>query len=94
MGLTQPIIPGLSLYQVAQLNFFHDRIEVPCRGFSPHSRAKMPPVLSLELLASVGRRFMNQIVGPLTSSGGPGCGLFGCGVRRLVRWIPESQLNR
>jgi hypothetical protein len=31
MGLTQPIIPGLSQFQVAQLNFFHDRIEVPRR---------------------------------------------------------------
>lgn len=31
MGLTQPIIPGLSQLQVAQLNFFHDRIEVPRR---------------------------------------------------------------
>jgi hypothetical protein len=28
MGLTQPIIPGLSQFQTAQLNFFHDRIEV------------------------------------------------------------------
>src|SRR5277367_3453377 len=31
MGLTQPIIPGLSQFQTAQLNFFHDRIEVPRR---------------------------------------------------------------
>jgi hypothetical protein len=31
MGLTQPIIPGLSQFQVAQRNFFHDRIEVPRR---------------------------------------------------------------
>ena len=31
MGLTQPIIPGLSQFQAAQLNFFHDRIEVPRR---------------------------------------------------------------
>jgi hypothetical protein len=31
MGLTQPIIPGLSQFQVAQLNFFHDQIEVPRR---------------------------------------------------------------
>ena len=31
MGLTQPIIPGLSQLQVAQRNFFHDRIEVPRR---------------------------------------------------------------
>ena len=31
MGLTQPIIPGLSQFQAAQLNFFHDQIEVPRR---------------------------------------------------------------
>jgi hypothetical protein len=31
MGLTQPIIPGLSQFQTAQLNFFHDQIEVPRR---------------------------------------------------------------
>ena len=31
MGLTQPIIPGLAQFQVAQRNFFHDRIEVPRR---------------------------------------------------------------
>jgi hypothetical protein len=31
MGLTQPIIPGLSQFETAQLNFFHDRIEVPRR---------------------------------------------------------------
>lgn len=31
MGLTQPIIPGLSQFQAAQVNFFHDRIEVPRR---------------------------------------------------------------
>jgi hypothetical protein len=31
MGLTQPIIPGLAQFQVAQRNFFHDRIGVPRR---------------------------------------------------------------
>jgi hypothetical protein len=31
MGLSQPIIPGLSQFQTAQLNFFHDQIEVPRR---------------------------------------------------------------
>jgi hypothetical protein len=31
MGLTQPIVPGLSQLELAQRNFFHDRIEVPGR---------------------------------------------------------------
>src|SRR5262249_47701344 len=31
MGLTQPIIPGFSKFEVAQRVFFHGRIEVPRR---------------------------------------------------------------